>query len=154
MNTIREHSIKELGKYISNEKYISNIEKSIYNAAIKYADEHNIEKTWTNSVFVHIYQQKCVSILLDCENPKSCLLEKLDTKEILPKNVAFESPQSICPEKWKPVEFVDDNIEDGIFQCRKCKSRKTTYYSLQTRSADEPMTNFITCLECKNRWKM
>ena len=53
-----------------------------------------------------------------------------------------------------PVEFVDDNVEDGIFQCKKCKSRKTTYYSLQTRSSDEPMTNFITCIECKNRWKM
>lgn len=39
------------------------------------------------------------------------------------------------------------------FQCGKCKQRKVTYYQLQTRSADEPMTNFCTCTVCGNRWK-
>ncbi len=39
------------------------------------------------------------------------------------------------------------------FKCKRCKSRKTTYYEMQTRSADEPMTIFITCLTCGNRWK-
>jgi transcription elongation factor S-II len=28
-----------------------------------------------------------------------------------------------------------------------------TYYQLQTRSADEPMTTFVTCVNCDNRWK-
>ena len=39
------------------------------------------------------------------------------------------------------------------FKCRKCGSRSTSYYEVQTRSADEPMTQFITCLNCGNRWK-
>ncbi|KAL4441484.1 hypothetical protein ABPG77_001988 [Micractinium sp. CCAP 211/92] len=39
------------------------------------------------------------------------------------------------------------------FQCGKCRQRKTTYYQMQTRSADEPMTTFVTCLVCNNRWK-
>lgn len=39
------------------------------------------------------------------------------------------------------------------FPCAKCKGRKCTYYQLQTRSADEPMTVFITCLNCGNKWK-
>lgn len=39
------------------------------------------------------------------------------------------------------------------FQCGKCRQRKTTYYQMQTRSADEPMTTFVTCLNCNNRWK-
>ena len=41
----------------------------------------------------------------------------------------------------------------GIFRCRRCKSYKTTYYEMQTRSADEPMTVFITCHNCGSRWK-
>ena len=41
----------------------------------------------------------------------------------------------------------------GQFKCGKCKSVKTTYYQLQTRSADEPMTTYVTCLGCNNRWK-
>ena len=28
------------------------------------------------------------------------------------------------------------------------------YIQLQTRSADEPMTTFVLCLECGNRWKV
>ncbi|KAG2422773.1 hypothetical protein HXX76_015793 [Chlamydomonas incerta] len=40
-----------------------------------------------------------------------------------------------------------------MFQCGRCKQRKTTYYQLQTRSADEPMTTFVTCTNCGQRWK-
>ncbi|CAL8471299.1 g10841 [Coccomyxa elongata] len=39
------------------------------------------------------------------------------------------------------------------FQCGKCKQRKCQYYQMQTRSADEPMTTFVTCTVCGNRWK-
>jgi transcription elongation factor S-II len=39
------------------------------------------------------------------------------------------------------------------FQCRKCKGTKTTHYALQTRSSDEPMTVFVCCLGCGNRWR-
>ncbi|XP_062212818.1 transcription elongation factor TFIIS-like [Phragmites australis] len=39
------------------------------------------------------------------------------------------------------------------FKCGRCGQRKTTYYQLQTRSADEPMTTFVTCVNCNNRWK-
>ena len=31
------------------------------------------------------------------------------------------------------------------FKCSKCHQRKCTYYQMQTRSADEPMTTFVTC---------
>lgn len=40
-----------------------------------------------------------------------------------------------------------------MFECGRCKSTKTTYTQKQTRSADEPMTTFVTCGNCKNRWK-
>jgi DNA-directed RNA polymerase subunit M/transcription elongation factor TFIIS len=46
-----------------------------------------------------------------------------------------------------------DDDYDGILQCRKCKSNKTEYYQLQTRSADEPMTTYATCKKCGNKWK-
>ncbi|CAI9099817.1 OLC1v1036696C1 [Oldenlandia corymbosa var. corymbosa] len=42
---------------------------------------------------------------------------------------------------------------NGAFQCGRCKKRETTYYRLQTRSADEPMTTFVTCTNCNKRWK-
>jgi len=42
---------------------------------------------------------------------------------------------------------------EGIFVCRKCKGRKIHYYQLQTRSADEPMTTYFTCMTCGCKWK-
>ncbi|KAJ0975470.1 hypothetical protein J5N97_017435 [Dioscorea zingiberensis] len=39
------------------------------------------------------------------------------------------------------------------FKCGRCGQRKATYYQLQTRSADEPMTTFVTCVNCNNHWK-
>jgi transcription elongation factor S-II len=41
----------------------------------------------------------------------------------------------------------------GIYKCGKCKGNKTTYYQAQIRRADEPMTTFITCLDCNHSWK-
>jgi transcription elongation factor S-II len=41
----------------------------------------------------------------------------------------------------------------GMFTCGKCKGTQTTYFQMQTRSSDEPMTTFVTCLNCNNRWK-
>ncbi|CAN0877190.1 Transcription elongation factor TFIIS [Linum grandiflorum] len=39
------------------------------------------------------------------------------------------------------------------FKCSRCGQRKTTYYQMQTRSADEPMTTYVTCVNCNNHWK-
>ena len=46
-----------------------------------------------------------------------------------------------------------DPNKGGEFQCKKCKGTKTSHYSMQTRSADEPMTVFVCCLGCGNRWR-
>lgn len=50
------------------------------------------------------------------------------------------------------AKMKDDDYE-GQFKCRKCGSKKTDYYQMQTRSADEPMTTYVTCKSCGNRWK-
>lgn len=49
---------------------------------------------------------------------------------------------------------LDDLAQGDMFECPKCHKRKTTFYEMQTRSADEPMTVFITCINCKHRWRI
>lgn len=46
-----------------------------------------------------------------------------------------------------------DLLKASLFTCGRCKSIKTTSTQKQTRSADEPMTVFVLCLNCNNRWK-
>ena len=70
----------------------------------------------------------------------------------------------IYPDIWNELienkKKVDENKFNGNitattdnFTCYKCKSQKCSYYQLQTRSADEPMTTYVDCLNCGNRWK-
>jgi DNA-directed RNA polymerase subunit M/transcription elongation factor TFIIS len=47
---------------------------------------------------------------------------------------------------YKPI------IKDG-YVCPKCQSTKTITDSRQTRSSDEPMTEFSTCTSCGFKWK-
>ncbi|KAI5119519.1 hypothetical protein M0805_002541 [Coniferiporia weirii] len=53
----------------------------------------------------------------------------------------------------KSLGAEDPQAETSAFQCGKCKQWKTRYRQAQTRSADEPMTTFVTCVVCNNRWK-
>ena len=155
MNAIRTNCLAQITVLLDNkEKIAINVEKSIYNEALSIANKKNIEKNWDDKIFKNIYIQRYTDIYMNISNLENNFKERILSKEILPKNVAKLSYEDIYPDKYKPVEFIDDSIDDGIFQCHKCKSRKTTYYSLQTRSSDEPMTNFITCINCNNKWKM
>ncbi|XP_040007770.1 transcription elongation factor A protein 2 isoform X4 [Xiphias gladius] len=43
--------------------------------------------------------------------------------------------------------------ETDMFICNKCHGKSCTYTQVQTRSADEPMTTFVLCNSCGNRWK-
>ncbi len=47
--------------------------------------------------------------------------------------------------KWK-----EENLRSSIkdFKCRRCGYDKAHLETRQTRSADEGMTHFITCLKC------
>merc|ERR1711937_777842 len=47
---------------------------------------------------------------------------------------------------------VNQGTATDMFTCGKCKSKKCTYTQLQTRSIDEPMTTFVFCMNCGNRW--
>jgi transcription elongation factor S-II len=46
-----------------------------------------------------------------------------------------------------------DLLQASLFTCGRCKSTKTTSTQKQTRSADEPMTVFVLCMNCGKRWK-
>ena len=121
-----------------------------------------IVKKWENLPFVHLYINRVYSILTNIKHP--ILLNKIKTRQIVSRDIGYLTHQDMQPERWTILidekEKRDKNKYEPIleastdnFTCWKCKSKKCTYYQLQTRSADEPMTTFVTCLECGNRWK-
>lgn len=158
----RNNIYNVLNKKINKENISKNLEKGIYNYAIDLSEKKNIIKSWNNNLFVMIYIQKFKTILYNLSNID--LLDKLKNKEFKAHELAFMKHQLINPEKWKELmqlqRIKDENkFSDKLeaasedFTCYKCKSNKCNYYQMQTRSADEPMTTFVTCLNCGNRWK-
>ena len=158
----RNKIIEFLNKKIKDEEICENLEKGIYNYTLKSCEEKNLIKKWTNHLFVLIYIQKVKSILFNLNNEK--IYNKLINKEFRAHELVFMNHQELYPEIWNDLieekKIKDENkfspkIEASTddFTCFKCKSNKCTFYQLQTRSADEPMTTFVTCLNCGNRWK-
>lgn len=105
-----------------------------------------------------------VSNLRDAKNP--LLKVKVLTGEISPGRFATMPTEEMASDEMKQFrqECAKEGIreaqvaknqgtETALFKCGKCGKRRTTYTQLQTRSADEPMTTFVLCLECGNRWK-
>ena len=102
--------------------------------------------------------------LKDSRNPD--LRRKVVLGEIDPKELLVLSPEELASDakREENQRIRDKKLFDAApsqakkattdqFQCGKCRQRKCTYYQMQTRSADEPMTTFVSCLNCGNRWK-
>ena len=71
-------------------------------------------------------------------------------------NKEIEDFKVILEEKYNRDKLMYEEVEEAntdFYKCGRCKQRKCSYYEMQTRSADEPMTQFITCLKCDNRLK-
>lgn len=153
------HSLNEI---INNNKYSLNLEKGIFNYSIKEATRRKIIKKWENINFVQIYIDHFRSIYFNIKN--NVILDKIKNNIIKPDVLAFMTHQELNPERWKVLiekkikrdqSKYNTNMDAAtdIFICKKCKSNKCSYYQMQTRSADEPMTTFVSCLDCGARWK-
>ena len=166
--TFRQKIRNKLNLLIENEEKSINLEKGIFNSSIQEAKKKKIVRKWDNKNFIMLYLVRLKSIMINLDKDSHVhnlsLLQKLKENEFPAYKLAFMNGREMFPNKWK--ELVDAKIkrdnhlyEENVaaatdeFKCYKCKKRKCSYYQLQTRSADEPMTTFITCLNCGNHWK-
>lgn len=157
----RSNIRREIENKIINTQKAANLEIGIYNYAINEADRRKIVKQWDNHYFVLIYITHFKSIMTNL-TPK--IISQIESCELLPQQVAYMTHQELEPEKWSKLierkniadkSQFENNIKatTDTFTCKKCKSNQCSYYLLQTRCADEPMTCYVTCLDCGKRWK-
>jgi len=122
-----------------------------------------IDVDWANKIFMNTYRDKAISIYENLRMDPSWA-EKLNNQEVDPKTFVEMLPEEMCPARWKEaldkiieteIKLYSKNVTAAIYMfCRRCKKKsKCDYYQMQTRSADEPMTTFVTCLECDLEWK-
>ena len=157
----RSNIRKKLDAIIKNEKNTLNLEKGIFNYALKEADQRKIVKKWDNAFFVQIYLNHLRSIM---SNLNADILKQIESGDMKPHQVAFMTHHEMRPDRWATLidakikrdknKFeVNMSASTDTFTCRKCKGNKCVYYTQQVRASDEPSTIFITCIDCGNRWK-
>ncbi|XP_065670554.1 transcription elongation factor A protein 1 isoform X4 [Hydra vulgaris] len=136
-------------------------------------DPTNIAAAIENEIFMCFkdtnikYRNKIKSKVMnlrDKRNPELCqlVIEGIITPERFAKMTAEEMASDEMKKERKKIteEAIKEHqlattagTSTGQFKCGKCGKRNTTYNQVQTRSADEPMTTFVYCIECGNRWK-
>lgn len=164
---IRLKARSMLDAVVCDEKTSTFLEKASWNWAVDFCNSKEIILKWDNFSFRNAYTQKILSVRYNLRQ-RPDLLELMKTGQHSIKNFVFAKPHEILPEKWeaafesaakKALRFSDiscmdpKDMSDGALTCGKCKSKKTSYYEMQTRSADEPMTIFAKCHACGSRWK-
>lgn len=105
-----------------------------------------------------------VANLRDVKNPN--LRTSFLVGALTPARLAVMTAEEMASDEVKQMreQFKKEAINDAqlatvqgtktdLLKCGKCKKRNCTYNQVQTRSADEPMTTFVLCNECGNRWK-
>jgi DNA-directed RNA polymerase subunit M/transcription elongation factor TFIIS len=150
-NVYVDHPLRNLvrDKFDSNE-----VETAILKKCVHDAQEWFIDQAWDNPVFLNLYRNRAIDLYRYRQLMSNMTAEAFVNSTPLIQN----------PERWTEIVQNTDEKEKATHSkkqtasiflfCRRCK-RKTRcdYYQMQTRSADEPMTTFTTCLECDLKWK-
>ena len=140
------------------------LETAILQRCIRECAKQGIDATWTNTGFWNHYRGRCIQFYENMRANGGAWITRLNAGEITPEPFAELSAVDLCPERWKKrieiqIEkdkhlYTNSGTASIYFYCSGCKKKsKCDYYQMQTRSADEPMTTFVTCLECDKKWK-
>ncbi|XP_070342428.1 transcription elongation factor A protein 2 isoform X1 [Equus asinus] len=105
-----------------------------------------------------------ISNLKDAKNPE--LRRNVLCGAIAPQQIAVMTSEEMASDELKEIrkamtkEAIREHqmartggTQTDLFTCGKCRKKSCTYTQVQTRSSDEPMTTFVVCNECGNRWK-
>ena len=160
---MRIYTKEKLLRIFDDYKMAVNCERAIFNYCVQYNKARSTSATnWKNKVFKEHYKSKATGTIFNLTNKKNPrLLERVKSGELASHKIPFMRARELFPEKWEGMKQgmytvvyeINNDIPDSILQCGRCKSNKVHYYQLQTRSADEPMTTFCTCMNCSKKWK-
>lgn len=166
-HVLRDYAVAQLAKLLTNEVHHKNAEKSIFTWTVQQTKRMGEAPSWENRSFRWRYKHRVQSVLFNLtKNPG--LVQSIEEKTVKAKDLGGMTAVQLWPNgPMSQIEFAHKTKElkieaakmkmdeeyEGMFKCGKCKSKKTTYYQMQTRSADEPMTAYVTCLECSAKWK-
>ena len=147
---------------------IDQFERCIYNGTLHTANQRHVGKSWEHPPFVEVYMQYAKHLSCNFHSnsyvKNTELFARYKAGEITFKDISEMDTYQLFEGRWAE-SFQQQQIREkrqlegnkamatDQFLCTRCYKRECTYYEMQTRSADEPMTIFITCLNCGKHWR-
>lgn len=144
------------------------LEKGIFRYSLEDAKKKHLKAVWENPEFQTLYDVHVRRVLSNLDErsyvKNTRLIQRLQEGEFKVWEIPYMSCADLYPENWvtlseremkreaKMLE-VDTSMATDMFRCSRCGKRQCTYYEQQTRSADEPMTIFIRCINCGKQWR-
>lgn len=166
LNTIQV--IEKLFQKFLTKKECEQLEYEIYKQSLSQAMNQHITRDWSIDLYKNLY--KCIARkVIGNLNSNSYiqnkeLFDKYKENKISLSEICSMDHYTLYESKWKEMiehqALVEKRRLEGNksmatdqFLCTRCFKRECTYYEMQTRSADEPMTIFINCLNCGKNWR-
>jgi len=157
----RSNAISKFSELLKNIEIALKIEAGIFEFTIVYCCNNN----FTNKIMLSVYNDKINDLFQNLNHNNIIgnteLIKLIKKNHINPQEIAFMKPHELFPQRWKLIvdkislrEEKKKNIATtDLYQCWKCKQRKTRVYEIQQACCDEPATKYIHCLNCYNVMK-
>lgn len=150
-NVFIDHPLRDL---VKTKFESSEIEEAILNRCVQDAQQWLIDIDWDTPAFREMYRSRAMGLY-----PHRAMALTMGATEFAKSSEVDQSPS-----RWRDILQRVFEKDKAMYSkkttasihlyCSSCKRKtKCDYYQIQTRSADEPMTTFVTCLECDKRWK-
>lgn len=156
-----------LGSLLNTNQSVE-LEHHLYNGSLLVAEKKHVPRSWHQPLFTEVYVSLCRSVIGNL-NPNgyignTSLYRRFQEGKITLDEIATYGFSDLYPDIWKDLSIRqferekrqlegNKSMATDQFECKRCHKRQCTYYELQTRSADEPMTIFIQCVNCGKHWR-
>lgn len=166
MQEVRDKVVRRFESVLHDATLAKHMEICLWNATIKTCIRDSIPRYWENKPFRYRYTTRALGLEYNLRHPRNPSLgHRVRSREVPVRKYVDMTPSEMFPELYEPIyeklatrelrrmAISHRDAPDGVYVCRGCKSKKTQYTCLQTRSADEPMSIYVSCLQCGRRWK-
>jgi DNA-directed RNA polymerase subunit M/transcription elongation factor TFIIS len=128
-----------LNTVLKEEKNLNVIEKQIYKLSNNNTDDY----------ILYVYQ--AIGDIINKTKLKN-IMDNLKKNKIGWNHTSFDKMAIFIEEQ---NDFIKNpfEVEEGVFQCKSCGSKRVFSYTKQDRSSDEPLSVYAQCVACKTKWK-
>ena len=143
MAPFRINGKNALKTVLTQEKNIDTIEKYIYKLSSK--NNINIEENYNDNLY------QIIGDIID-EVKLKTILENIKNNKLGWEHHSFDE-MNICVAEQNDFIKNPFEVEEGVFQCKQCGSKRVYSYAKQDRPCDEGTSVYAQRVACKAKWR-